>query len=89
MIPPDTPAKPRWKKRWVAAAVLLWLAVIYPASVGPALYLNARGWLPTMIAHGYVWPMEEVYELVDDVGDLYEDYVEWCEDAGERHAGPE
>lgn len=41
----DAARKPWWKrKRWIAVAVP-WLVVAYPASVGPLLYIDARGWV--------------------------------------------
>lgn len=83
----SVPRRSRWRrKRWVTAALRLWACVVYPLSIGPALYAHARGWLPTTVAHGYIWPMEGIYELVDAVGDGYENYIDECEDAGERHA---
>lgn len=38
--------RPWWrKKRWIAA-ILLWLVITYPTSVGPAAYLLRLGILP-------------------------------------------
>ena len=53
--------RPWWKKKRWAAALVLWLLVAYPLSVGPAGYANARGWLrPPVIA-----VLEGVYEPLD------------------------
>lgn len=44
----------RERKRWWAAA--LWLAVAYPASVGPAVYAVNRRWVsPGAYRVAYAW----------------------------------
>ena len=40
---------PRWRKKRWAAVIVLWLVVAYPLSLGPAIYLNARGWVPAAV----------------------------------------
>lgn len=45
--------KPFWKrKRWIAAAIV-WLAIVYPASLGPLDYLAAKQQLPAIVAFLY------------------------------------
>lgn len=45
--------KPFWKrKRWIAIAVV-WLAIVYPASLGPLDYLAAKQQLPAIVAIVY------------------------------------
>ena len=55
-----TDRRPRWrKKRWWVAAVVLLLAVGYPATAGPAAYACARGWplsLPLLRLYKPLWP---------------------------------
>lgn len=54
---PVDPCRPWWRrKRWWAVG-LLWLALLYPASAGPTLYVAYRGWLPwlTPDSHGLVY----------------------------------
>ena len=61
----DTTEKPKrkwWRKKRWRAALLLWLAVGYPASLGPASYAYARGWLARETAYAPFWPLAHVYE---------------------------
>jgi len=74
------------RKRWIVAGVLVWACAAYLLSVGPVAYAHARGWLSRGAVEVYVLPIEGVYELGDLLADLYDDYIDACEDAGERHA---
>lgn len=81
----DQPHKPRWKrKRWIVM-VLLWLAIAYPLSLGPAFYALGRQWLPptsliesayapilagVQTANEYGQTVVAVIELPDDEGKL-------------------
>jgi hypothetical protein len=42
---PEPPGRPWWRRKWVWAALALWLAVAYPLSLGPVAYLVGRGWI--------------------------------------------
>ncbi|HEX6986979.1 MAG TPA: hypothetical protein VF170_16495 [Planctomycetaceae bacterium] len=74
----------RWwrKKRWVAT-LLLWMLATYLLSVGPARYAAARGWISPTTVDAYFQPVDAACELGDAAYDLYDDYLDWCEDVGE------
>lgn len=42
---PSPPKHPLWKRKWVWAALALWLVVAYPLSLGPVAYMVGRGWV--------------------------------------------
>ena len=35
-----------WKRRRWVAAIVLWLLVAHPLSIGPLSYSDTRGWIP-------------------------------------------
>lgn len=39
------PSRPWWKKKRWRAALSLWLAIAYPATMFPAAYCTGRGWI--------------------------------------------
>jgi hypothetical protein len=50
-----TPRKSFWKrKRWIAAAAVLWLVLVYPLLEGPARYFSIRGWVSRDF-YGVIW----------------------------------
>jgi hypothetical protein len=57
----DAPRKPFWKrKRWIAAT-MLWLALMYPASLGPVIYVGSRWSMP----QGSAELLQQVYAPLD------------------------
>lgn len=86
-----TEYKPFWKrKRWIAAAVS-WLVVAYPLSIGPLLYLNARGKLREPFRSVAVIVYEPTGMLRrTPLGPMWFQYQSWWrnvvfEDAGEPY----
>jgi hypothetical protein len=70
----DQPNRPWWlKKRWWAAGAVVAVAA-YMASLGPAAYCEARGWLSATAADRIRVP-----------ADLYVAYVEWWRQRGWSH----
>ena len=88
---PEKPKRPRWrKKRWIAAG-LLWLAVCYPLSIGPAVYAFNRGWMTPAIeatATAFYFPLEGWGKLDLLLSGPLTDYIDWAGELGERHAAP-
>lgn len=79
--------RPWWKwKRWWAA-VVVWLLVAYPASLGPVFYLFGRGAISGEAAAGY----SRVYALArpdSSPTDFDRRYISWAADVGLRHRPP-
>ncbi len=84
----DTSRRPWWRRKRTATALVLWLLVAYPLSVGPAAYATQRGWITQATAEAYAWPIEAADDAAEAVGDAYQAYVDWFEDVGDRHARP-
>ena len=84
--------RPFWKrKRWIAAAVL-WLLFAYPLSLGPAIYMNGRGWIPASVVPVLAVmyrPLEALAESQNVFGDALGDMVVWLDGLAERHANSE
>ena len=83
------PPRPWWKKRRWWAAGLLWLAVAYPASLGPYGYLRAyhgggRYNLPRVYSL-LLPPGLYFHERSDPVRNLLCRYYHRCFDVGVRH----
>ena len=57
---------------------ILLLASVYVISVGPASYLDQRGYLPNGLFHSVYWP---VFQLAGTSGTTLRfllDYLRWC-----------
>ncbi len=60
------PKRPWWKRKQTWAALVVWLAVGYPLSAGPAAYCLGQGWIvypvyrtayaPLIDTERAVWP---------------------------------
>ena len=84
----DAPGRPWWKRKRWGAAGLLWLALSYPVSIGPAGYLSIWG----VISY-------DTYNAIYRPLDLWffntplsrfcrgEEYVTWWVRLAERHSG--
>lgn len=59
---------------------------MYPLSVGPIAYAVERGWILQATAEAYTQPIELADEAAEAIGNAYQDYVNCCEDVGERHS---
>lgn len=84
-------ARRRWwkKKRW-RVVLALWVAVAYPASLGPANYALGRGWLDTgpasRTAEAFYLPLVLCGRAAQAAWGWFEGYCDWCRDLGEDHA---
>jgi hypothetical protein len=80
------PLRPWWKrKRWWAAG-LLWLLVMYPLSIRPVAYLEARFGLPQGFWLPYV-PLLAGQEQSPELRDAtILPYLQWWADLALRHA---
>ena len=79
----DGPHSPWWKKkRWAAAAVPL-LVVAYPASAGPAAYLDGAG-----VTSGQLIPLYDPMDRLAswEAAEWWPAYTDWCYSLGRRHA---
>jgi hypothetical protein len=81
--------RPRWKKkRWRAAAAAL-LLIAYPASAGPYAYAKSLGVVPpaAQVPIGYCHlPLIAISGIAWPEGKLFDAYLNWWADLGERHA---
>lgn len=82
------PKRPWWrKKRWWAVG-LLWLAVAYPVSIGPAAYLAVRGVASYETYNTIYRPMDRWFFGTRWSELCYaEEYVTWWVRLAERHSG--
>lgn len=80
----DEVARRRSRRRWVFAAVPLFL-LAYVTSTGPATYLAHSGWLPAGVYAPYCWPAMPALNNRFGVAIGYWDYVIWWQDLGIRH----
>jgi hypothetical protein len=81
--------KPFWiRKRCIAPAVL-WLVLAYPLSIGPVVYVAARGWyLPGTEVEIAFWPLLQVLRDPMKYGSVchyYRDYVRLFETLAAQH----
>lgn len=82
----DTGEKPErpWWRRNRTAAVLVWLLIAYPLSVGPAGYARGRGWLPRIPCVVFFAPLWAAVSDTPSESVLSGYYVRWMM-AGSSH----
>lgn len=81
--------RPWWKKKRWLAALVLWVAVAYPLSAGPAAYCAARGWCPMGLANAAYAPLALAVRPSPGLRRTFEDYGRWwLRLAAEHEYGP-
>jgi hypothetical protein len=83
-----TPRSPRrrfWTKKRLAAALLLWLPLGYPASVGPVNYAVTRGWLPLAPAAAIYAPLSSAMRPFPAIQSAMNAYGVWWTKLAHRH----
>jgi hypothetical protein len=79
------PKKHGWRRKRTWAALLLWLAVAYPLSLGPFMYAFYRGWVPDAVlpaADRVYGPFVRVVERVPWLDEPLDAYCGWWGELG-------
>jgi hypothetical protein len=90
MDSPETPNRPRWRKKrwWAAVAFWLVLPVVYILGDGPVGYCVTRGWISLSIWNGVYGPAWRPVVKLGGPPDTFVRYHFWWADRGraERRA---